>query len=83
MYLLKSISWLLRTNYTVPKQFVLFEFNCLFILGQETGNLSRVVENVATKEDCFKLCREYNLCKWFTHIESLSLCSLLVEPEGI
>jgi hypothetical protein len=55
----------------------------VFILGQKTGNLSRIVENVATKGDCFKLCQEYNLCEWFTHIESLSLCSLLVETEGI
>jgi hypothetical protein len=53
------------------------------ISGHETGNLSHVVENVEKKEDCFKLCKEHHLCKWFMHIPTMSLCNFLVEPQGV
>jgi hypothetical protein len=53
------------------------------ILGKETFNLTKIVENVSVKGDCFKLCKELPLCKWFIYIQALSLCSLFVEPPGI
>jgi hypothetical protein len=54
----------------------------MLIAGQEKGNLSYTVENVSKKIDCFKLCQDFTLCKWFVHVPSLSLCSLVVEPKG-
>jgi hypothetical protein len=53
------------------------------ILGKETFNLTKIVENVSVKSDCFKLCKELPMCKWFIHIPALSLCSLFVKPPGI
>ena len=59
----------------------IIHFTKMFISGQETGNVSHIVENILKKRDCFKLCQEFHLCKWFIHIPALSLCSLLVEPK--
>ncbi len=47
------------------------------------GNLQHTEEDVDTKEECLKLCKTTEGCKWFTHIQSSSVCLLLTDCQTL
>ena len=51
--------------------------------GECIGEFLHAATNVPSKEDCLKICTDFEGCQWFTFIESSLTCLVMADCETL